>query len=129
MPETVRVAVVGGGCTGTPLIERMLELPYVDLVGVADKDLDSPGATAARQAGVFVVEHADVLAAKGEEIDIIVDVSGDPSVKPALREAFIAQGNRVTVIVPDIVARLVLSLATDSAELAETFHPNDRGIG
>jgi dihydrodipicolinate reductase len=125
----VNVAVVGAGRTGAPLIERMLQLPYVQLVGVADKDPDSPGCALARAAGVFCVEDADVLAAKGDAIDIIVDVSGDPAVKPALRDAFIAQGNRVTVIVPDIVARLLLSLATGSEDLVETFHPEDRGIG
>ncbi|MDZ4169383.1 MAG: hypothetical protein U1E26_06980 [Coriobacteriia bacterium] len=129
MSETVRVAVVGGGRAGAPLIEKMLELPYVELVGVADFDLDSPGATIARDRGVFVVQHADVLAAKGDQIDLIVDVSGDPAVKPALRDAFIAQGNRVTVIVPDVVGRLILSLATNSETLVETVHPHDRGIG
>lgn len=129
MSETIRVAVVGAGRAGEPLIRKFMELPYTELVGVADRNLDSPGMSLARDAGIFCVQHADVLAAKGDEIDVIVDVTGDPSVKPALRQAFVAQGNRTTAIVNDLVARLVLSLATDSDTLVPTFHPGDRGIG
>lgn len=126
---TLNVAIVGGGRTGTPLLEALLRRPYVNVVGLADRDLDSPGALLARQNGIFVCQYADVLAAKGEDIDLIIEVSGDASVKPALRDAFMAQGNRTTVIVHDLAARLILSLATDSDTLVETFHPGDTGIG
>lgn len=129
MGEKVRVAIVGGGRTGAPLIEDFLKRPYVEIVGIADKDPDSAGAQLARDNGIFLVEDADVLAAKGSDIDLIIEVSGDPRVKPALKEAFQVQGNRTTVIVHDLVARLILSLATDAGELVETMHPEDRGIG
>jgi len=129
MSEKIRVAVVGGGRTGTPLIRRLLDLDYVELVGVADKNLDSPGSLLARENGVFCVQYPDVLAAKGEDLDVIIDVTGDPTLKPALREAFIAQDNRTTVIVNDLLARFILSLATDADELVETYHPHDRGLG
>lgn len=129
MGEKVRVAIVGGGRAGTPLIEDFLARPFVELVGVADKNPDSPGAVYAREHGVFYVEDADVLCAKADEIDLIIEVSGDPAVKPALRDAFQAQGNRHTVIVPDIVARLIMSLSSNAEELVESVHPEDRGIG
>lgn len=129
MSAKIRIAIVGAGRTGAPLIQRMLDLDYVELVGVADRNLDSPGMLIARERGVFCVEHPDVLAAKGEDIDAIIDVTGDPGLKPALREAFIAQNNRSTVIVNDLLARFILSLATDSPELVETYHPHDRGLG
>lgn len=127
--DKVRVAIVGGGRTGTPLLEDFLKRPFVEVIGLADMDLDSPGANLARENGIFVCQHADVLAAKGDELDVIIEVSGDPAVKPALKDAFVAQGNRTTVIVPDIVARLIMSLAADSDELIETYHPEDKGIG
>ncbi len=127
--EKVRVAIVGGGRTGTPLLEDLLKRPFVEVIGLADKDLDSAGATLARANGVFVCEYADVLAAKGDEIDVIIEVSGDASVKAALKQAFIAQGNRKTVIVHDIVARMMLSIVGNSDTLIETYHPEDLGVG
>lgn len=127
--EIIRVAIVGGGRTGTPLLKALLERPYVQVIGLADHDLDSPGAALARENGIFVCQYADVLAAKGEEIDLIIEVSGDASVKRMLRDAFIAQGNRKTAIVNDLAARLILSLATCSDTLVETHHPGDKGIG
>jgi len=127
--EKVRVAIVGGGRTGTPLLEDFLKRPFVEVVGLADKDLDSPGATLARAKGIFVCQYADVLAAKAHEIDVIIEVSGDPSVKAALKDAFMAQGNRKTVIVHDIVARMMLSIVADSDTLIETYHPEDLGVG
>ena len=127
--EKVRVAIVGGGRTGTPLLKALLARPFVEVVGLADMDLESEGACIAREEGAFVCQEADMLAAKGAEIDVIIEVSGDPTVKPALKDAFIAQGNKSTVIVHDIVARLIMSLATESDTLVESYHPNDIGIG
>lgn len=127
--EVVRVAVVGGGRTGMPLLEALTELPFVQIVGVADADPHSPGARFAQERGLFYTEYASVLGAKTDEIDLIIEVSGDPAVKPALKEAFRAQGNTATIIVHDLVARLIMTLASDSEVLAPSFHPQDRGIG
>lgn len=127
--DKVKVAIVGGGRTGTPLLEDFLKRPFVEVVGLADKDLDSPGAKLAREHGIFVCEYADVLAAKASEIDVIIEVSGDPSVKAALKDAFMAQGNRTTVIVHDVVARMILSIVGNSDTLVETYHPEDLGVG
>ncbi|GAB4286372.1 MAG: hypothetical protein Kow0067_10170 [Coriobacteriia bacterium] len=129
MADTVRVAIVGGGRTGTPLLKAFLELPYIEVAGLADHDATSEGARIARERGIFFTEDADVLAAKGSDIDLIIEVSGDPSVKPALKDAFIAQGNKETIIVHDLLARLILSLATGAEELVDTYHPSDTGIG
>jgi len=125
----VRVAIVGGGRTGTPLLKDFLTRPFIEVVGLADKDTSSPGATLAHENGVAVYAGADALAAMSHEIDVIVEVSGDPSVKPALKDAFIAQGNRTTVIVHDIVARIMLSMVENSESLIETYHPGDLGVG
>lgn len=129
MTDKIRVAIVGGGRTGAPLLADFLKRPFVEVVGVADRDLDSPGCVMAREHGIFVVQHADVLAAKGSEIDLIIEVSGDPSVKKMLKDAFILQGNRETIIVHDVVARLILSLSANSDTLIQTYHPEDKGIG
>lgn len=127
--DTIAIAIVGGGRTGAPLLEALLSLPYVRVVGVADRDVESPGALLAQERGIFFTKHADVLAAKAGEVDLIIEVSGDPSVKPALKSAFQAQGNFDTIIVHDLVARLVMTLATGADALVPTFHPHDTGIG
>ncbi|TDB39946.1 MAG: hypothetical protein D9V44_03115 [Actinobacteria bacterium] len=129
MGDVVRIAIVGGGRTGLPLLEDFLKRPYVEVIGVADKDASSPGARLAREKGIFFTENADVLAAKASLIDVIIEVSGDPSVKPALKDAFQAQGNRHTIILQDVVARLFVSIIQNSQELVESFHPEDEGIG
>ncbi len=127
--EIVRVAVVGGGRTGAPLLEALSKLPYIVIAGVADTDPDSPGARFAQERGIFYTEYASVLGAKADEIDLIIEVSGDPAVKPALKDAFRAQGNTGTIIVHDLVARLVMTLASGADTLAPSLHPDDRGIG
>jgi predicted dinucleotide-utilizing enzyme len=127
--NTIKIAIVGGGRTGAPLLEALSALPYIDVVGVADRDADSTGARLAQERGIFFTEHASVLGAKADQIDLIVEVSGDPSVKPALKDAFRAQGNTETIIVHDLVARLLMTLATGADELVPSLHPNDRGIG
>lgn len=127
--ERVRVAVVGGGRTGTPLIADLMTRPFVDFIAVCDVDTESRGATLARDNGVFVTGDIQELAAMGEDIDIIIEVSGDPEVKPKLKNAFILSGNRSTIIMHDLIARLMLSVMGDSDDLVETLHPDDRGIG
>lgn len=129
MGEKVRIAIVGGGRTGGPLLEALAALPYVEVIGVADHDPQSPGALYALAHDLFYTESPSVLSAKAGEIDLIIEVSGDPSVKPALKDAFRAQGNNDTIIVHDLVARLFMTLATGSQELVPSLHPGDRGIG
>jgi len=129
MGDIIRVAVVGGGRAATPLIVDMMKRPFIEIVGICDKNPDSPGASLARENGIFYCEHASVLSAKADEIDMILELSGDPSVKPALKDAFQAQGNRTTIIVQDLVARLILTLVEGSDELIASVHPEDRGIG
>jgi acetaldehyde dehydrogenase (acetylating) len=129
MADKVRIAIVGGGRTGTPLIEQFMDIPYVELIGVADVDPESPGAALAKKNGVFFTTDALLFAAKGDEIDLLIEVSGDPSVKRRLKDAFINEGNRHTIIMHDLVARLMISMISESDELVASFHPGDEGIG
>lgn len=125
----VRVAFVGGGRTGTPLLQDFLDRPWVTVVGLADVDAESPGAILARDNGVFVTDDAMIFAAKGDEIDVLIEVSGDERVKRRLKNAFVAEGNRHTIIVHDLIARMMLSMSQDSPTLMDTYHPEDDGVG
>jgi hypothetical protein len=127
--DKVRVAFVGGGRTAMPLLEDFLERPFIKIVGVADVDPDSPGAVLAREHGIFSTSDALIFATKGDEIDVLFEVSGDPSIKRRLKDAFVSEGNRHTIIVQDLVARMMLSMSEDSETLMETYHPGDVGVG
>jgi acetaldehyde dehydrogenase (acetylating) len=130
MPEEkVRVAFVGGGRTATPLLEDFLERPFITVVGVADVDPDSPGAKVARDHGVFFTTDALIFATKGDEIDVVIEASGDPAVKRNLKSAFVTEGNRHTLIVHDLTARMMLSMSQNSDHLMRTYHPDDDGVG
>jgi acetaldehyde dehydrogenase (acetylating) len=111
MADKVRIAIVGGGRTGTPLIEQFMDIPYVELIGVADVDPESPGAALAKKNGVFFTTDALLFAAKGDEIDLLIE------------------GNRHTIIMHDLVARLMISMISEADELVASFHPGDEGIG
>lgn len=129
MGDRVRIAVVGGGRTGTPLIEEFLKRPYARLVGVADVNPDSPGALIAKDNGVFFTTDAMLFAAKGDEIDLLIEVSGDATVKRRLKDAFIQEGNRHTIIMHDLIARLVMTMVSGADELKASVHPDDVGVG
>jgi predicted homoserine dehydrogenase-like protein len=127
--ERVRVAVVGGGRMGSPLITDLMSRPFVEMVAVCDVDTESSGARLARDNGIFVTDSVDELAGMGDDIDVIIEVSGDPEVKPRLKNAFVVSGNRTTIIMHDIIARMMMSIMGESDSLVETVHPDDRGIG
>jgi predicted dinucleotide-utilizing enzyme len=127
--ETVRVAFVGGGRTGTPLLRDLLDRPWVEVVGLADVNAESPGALIARDSGVFVTNDPMVFAGRGDDVDVIIEASGDPAVKRRLKDAFAAEGNRHTIIVHDLIARMMISMCSDAPELVRTFHPTDSGVG
>ena len=129
MGDIVRIAVVGGGRTGAPLIEEFLKLPYVRLVGVSDVDPHSPGARLAKDNGVFFTTDALLFGAKGDEIDLLIEVSGDATVKRRLKDAFIQEGNRHTIIMHDLIARLVMTMVSGADELMASVHPDDVGVG
>lgn len=127
--DKVRVAIVGGGRTGTPLLEDFLSRPFVEVAGVADVNSESTGALLAQGSGVFFTTDAMELAAMGEDVDLLIEVSGDPELKSRIKEAYQAQGNRHTIILHDLVARLIISMVSGADELVETFHPHDDGVG
>lgn len=112
--DLFRVAVVGAGETGTPLLHKLLDAPFVKLLGVADLDADAPGARLARERGVATTTDFLELARLGETVDVLIDVTGVPAVREALRREMQESGNHHTLIVHEVVVQLMLSLLTGS---------------
>lgn len=127
--DRVRVAIVGAGRTGSPLLSDFLSRPFIEVVAVVDKDPEGPGACKARDCGIFFTSDVHDLVERASEIDMIIEVSGDPDVKAILKAALVERGNHHTIIVHDLVARLILSLAADSSTIMPAYHPADDGVG
>jgi acetaldehyde dehydrogenase (acetylating) len=52
MPHKIRIAIVGAGETGAPLLEQLLSADFVKVVGIADLKPEAPGMVIARSHGV-----------------------------------------------------------------------------
>ncbi|MFD1623085.1 oxidoreductase [Azospirillum griseum] len=112
--DLFRVAIVGAGETGTPLLRQLLDAPFVRLLGVADLDADAPGMTLARARGVTTTTDFRELARLGSDLDILIDVTGVAAVREALRQEMQDTDNHHTLIVHEKVVQLMLSLLAGS---------------
>ncbi len=110
--DTFRIAVIGAGETGTPLLEKLMDAPFVSLLGVADLDADAPGMRLARSRGITTTTNFMDLARLGETVDVLIDVTGVAKVREALRQHMQDSGNHHTLIVHETVVQLMLSLLT-----------------
>lgn len=84
--------------------------PFVQVVGVADLDLSQPGISLARGHGVMVTSDFMDLARLGENVDILIDVTGVPVVRESLRQYMQESGNDHTLIMHERIAILLMSL-------------------
>lgn len=109
--DKIRVAVIGAGETGTPLLQQLLAAPFVELVGVADLDERMPGIALARARGVPTTKDFMTLVALGNGVDIIIDVTGVAKVREQLRRALQDTGNHHTIIMHEMIAVLMMSLS------------------
>jgi acetaldehyde dehydrogenase (acetylating) len=129
MEEKLKVALIGGGRTGTPLLKELLKYSYVEIVGVADFDPSAEGLRIAAEKEIFTTSEPMALVKKGEYIDILVEVSGDTSLKKHIKDYFEQTGNMKTIIMHDLIARFFISVCTQQDKLIPGLHPDDVGVG
>ena len=129
MSDKINIGLIGAGRTGTPLLKEMLKYSYVNIVGVADLNESAGGMQVAKDNGIFVTTNPVDLISKGEEIDILVEVSGDPSLKKVIKDYLQNTRNKKTIIMHDMIARLFISMTTQQTTLIPTLHPDDIGVG
>lgn len=106
----IRIAMIGAGETGTPLLRQLLDAPFVELDGLADLDLEQPGIALAREHGRPVTTDFRELA-RDASIDILIDVTGVPAVRETLRQIMQDTRNEHTLIMHERIALLMLSLS------------------
>lgn len=107
--QAFQIVVIGAGETGTPLLQQLLDAPFVNLRGVADLELSQPGIALARERGVYVTTNFMELV--DHSVDIIIDVSGSPKVREVLRSNMLDTGNSHTLIMHEAIALLMMSLS------------------
>lgn len=79
------VAIIGAGRGGTALMEIFAQDPLVQIVGIAEVNVKAPGVKLARRLAIPVMRnYHDLLAL--ENVDLIIDVSGNPAVEKSLED-------------------------------------------
>ena len=118
--QAFRIVVIGAGETGTPLLQQLLNAPFVQVLGVADLNLELPGIALARKHQVPVTDNFMELVGLGNQVDIIIDVTGAAKVREQLRQYMVESGNVHTVIMHEQIALLMMSLA--AGKLVDSKH-------
>ncbi|MBX3300856.1 MAG: GHKL domain-containing protein [Nitrospira sp.] len=81
----MRVAIIGAGRGGTALLEVLHQIRAIEIVGITDRDSSAPGLKRAQELNVPVAgRFADLL--KDQTLNLVMDVTGDPTVESALRQ-------------------------------------------
>lgn len=81
-----RVAIIGGGHGGTALMEIFAEDPLVTVVGLSEIRPHTMGVRLAKKIGIPVLRrYQDLL--KIKDVDLVIDVTGDPDVEKTLLES------------------------------------------
>lgn len=79
-----RVLVIGAGKGGTSMLQFLKEEKYIEIVGVVDVDPLAPGIDLAEKLG-FSTDQDFYHYLENGNIDIVIDVTGDPGVEEELR--------------------------------------------
>lgn len=109
--DKIRVALVGAGETGTPLLRQLLAADFVEIVGVADLNADLPGIKLAKEKGIATTNDFKSLLSGSPAVDIVIDVTGVQKVREQLRQHMQDTGNHHTIIMHELIAVLLISLS------------------
>ena len=109
--QKIRIGLIGAGETGTPLLTQLLNADFVEVVGVADLNNEMPGIQLARARGIKTTNDFMDIAQLGNNLDILIDVTGVPAVREKLRTFFHDSGNHHTIIMHEMIAILMMSLS------------------
>jgi len=109
----IKVALVGLGRIGSLFLGQIINRKSsVEIVLVVEPN-DTPGKLMAEEEGISVSNIDDIIA-RGEEIDLVFDLTGRSEVRQQLRTAYQKANNRHTIIVPDLMAHFIYSLITET---------------
>ena len=101
----IRVIILGGGNGGRAFLDLFLNLPHIHIVGLADTNPLAPGLVKANQLHIPVSSNCAQLLDQ-EDVDLILDVTGDPEVSRLLQQ----RRNPATEILDGATAKLLWDL-------------------
>lgn len=116
----INIAIIGAGQTGAPLIKDLANCSFVEIVSIADINQQAPGIIFAKENGIPVTADYREIIKMGKKVDIIIEVTGVAQVKKSLKEFMQLTGNKHTVIMHELIAVLMMSMA--QGKLVDTFH-------
>src|SRR5437899_7515717 len=82
-PRVTHVAIIGAGAGGSALLTILAPDPLVRIVGVAEINSKAPGLRLAKRYGIPVTRDFRELVSS-EEVELVIDVTGNPEVEEAL---------------------------------------------
>ncbi|MEH7746366.1 DUF1002 domain-containing protein [Neobacillus drentensis] len=112
------VMIVGAGKGGTAILKILKESEVLKVSVVIDRNLNAPGILLARTEGINT--GTDWQPYLTDQIDIIIEVTGNEVVFQELRNA----KNKQTVLIPGSVAFLVAKIMEEKEDLIEK-HKNE----
>ena len=112
------VMIVGAGKGGTAILKILKESEVLKVSVVIDRNLNAPGILLARKEGINT--GTDWEPYLTDQIDIIIEVTGNEVVFQELRNA----KNKQTVLIPGSVAFLVAKIMEEKEDLIEK-HKNE----
>ena len=112
---SIQIAVVGLGRVGGRFLEVLLDTgsPGMSICAVAESG-ETEGRRLAQDNGI-PVESMDDIIARGDQVDVIFDLTGQPQVRQMLRDGMQSSGNRHTVVAPEVMAHLSWAMLTREA--------------
>ncbi|WP_339205707.1 sigma-54-dependent Fis family transcriptional regulator [Bacillus sp. FSL W8-1143] len=108
-----RVLIVGAGQGGSALLETLLKTNMIQIVAIADLDLEAPGMVEAKKNGIDTTK--DWKEYIKDDIDIIIETTGSSAVLKELMEEKAEQ----SVIVPSSMAYVISELMSEKHQLIQ----------
>lgn len=108
-----RVLIVGAGQGGSALLETLLKTNTVQIIAIADLDLEAPGMDEAKKNGIETT--TDWKEYIKDDIDIIIETTGSSAVLKDLIE----QKPEHAVIVPSSMAYVMSELMAEKQQLIQ----------
>ncbi|OMC86630.1 Fis family transcriptional regulator [Viridibacillus sp. FSL H7-0596] len=102
-----RILIIGAGAGGTAILQLLTKSEQLSTVAIVDIRKDAPGLELAKAAGIATGQ--DWRAVLTDEIDMVVDVTGESSV---FEELLLALPKR-TVLIPGAIAYLIVQLLNE----------------
>ncbi|MGV8933857.1 MAG: hypothetical protein ACOH1I_04505 [Gallionellaceae bacterium] len=122
MSNKVNVAILGLGSVGETFAGNFLEKIQeehvnVEIVAVANQDMNTAVAMGFAHSKVPVFKDALDVVKLGDKVDIIFDLTGNPEIRKNLRARLQETKNTHTVIAPEVVAHLLWNFFGETSDM------------